>query len=73
MSVESTRLMPPDFQPGLLTRMRVWRAHGRLHHVIRAELLRHGRLGQAMDCAHCDRRWIVRRTEYARVLREARQ
>jgi hypothetical protein len=68
-----TDVMPPDFAPGLATRLRVWRAHGRLHHIIREELLRHGEIGEAVDCAHCHRRWILRQTEYATYLREARR
>jgi hypothetical protein len=66
-----SELMPPDFRPGLLTRLRLWRAHGRLHQIIRATLLSDGRVGQAMDCAHCHRRWILGRTQYATYLREA--
>jgi hypothetical protein len=65
--------MPPDFTPGLGTRLRVLPAHARLHHAIRRALLRHGEVGQSMDCAHCHRRWILRRTEYATYLREARR
>jgi hypothetical protein len=74
MSVETDAgAMPPDFRPGLATRLRVLRAHARLHRMLRRDLLRHGEIGQAMDCAHCRRRWILRRTEYATYLREARQ
>ena len=68
-----TDVMPPDFAPGLWTRLRVWGAHGRLHDALRAGLRRHGEVGDTVDCAHCDRRWILRRTEYATYLREARQ
>ncbi len=68
-----TDLMPPDFTPGLLTRLRVWQAHGRLHHILRGDLLRHGEVGESVECAHCDRRWILRRTQYAPYLREARR
>lgn len=71
--MQDTELMPPDFTPGLLTRLRLWRAHGRLHHIIRGDLLRDGEIGQTMDCAHCDRRWILGQTEYATYLREARR
>jgi hypothetical protein len=69
----ASETMPSDFKPGLATRLRVLRAHARLHHIIRKDLLRHGEVGQAMDCAHCHRRWILRRTAYATYLREARQ
>jgi hypothetical protein len=71
--VIDTDVMPPDFTPGLLTRLRVWRAHGRLHHIIRGKLLHHGEVGETADCAHCDRRWILRQTEYATCLREVRR
>ena len=68
-----TEEMPLDFQPGWMTRLRLWRAHERLHHVIRADLLRQGVIGQSMDCAHCDRGWIVRQAQYATYLREVRR
>jgi hypothetical protein len=69
----ATELMPLDFKPGWMTRLRTWRAHERLHHIIREDLLRQGVIGQSMDCAHCDRRWIARRGPYATYLREARR
>ena len=69
----AAELMPLDFKPGLMTRLRTWRAHERLHHVIRGDLLRQGVIGQSMDCAHCDRRWIVRQAQYATYLREVRK
>jgi hypothetical protein len=65
--------MPPDFRPGFSTRLRVLLAHARLHHILRRDLLHNGEVGQARDCAHCRRRWILRRTHYATYLREARQ
>jgi hypothetical protein len=65
--------MPPDFRPGLSTRLRVLLAHARLHHILRRDLLRDGEVGQTLDCAHCHRRWILRQTQYATYLREARQ
>jgi hypothetical protein len=67
-----TELRRLDFTPGRVTRLRMWRAHARLHQKIRANLLRQGEVGEAVDCAHCHRCWILRRTEYARYLREAR-
>lgn len=69
----ATELMPLDFEPGWMTRLHLWRAHGRLHRVIREDLLRDGAVGQFMDCAHCDKRWIVRQGPYATYLREARR
>jgi hypothetical protein len=71
MNVEAE--LPPDFRPGLSTRLRVLLAHARLHHILRRDLLRHGDVGQTLDCAHCRRRWILRRTQFSTYLREARQ
>jgi hypothetical protein len=65
-------LQPLDFVPGWLTRLRLWRAHGRLHRIIRTNLVHHGEVGAFADCAHCHRRWIVRQGAYATCLREAR-
>jgi hypothetical protein len=68
-----TDLSGLDFTPGWLTRLRTWRAHARLHQVIRSDLLRNGEVGESMDCAHCHRRWFLRRTQFASYLREARR
>jgi hypothetical protein len=68
-----TELMPPDFEPGLLTRLSLWRAHRRLHDILRGSLLDDGEIGETVGCAHCDRRWILRQTEYATYLQEARR
>jgi hypothetical protein len=68
-----TELMPPDFKPKWTTRLRLWRAHQRLHHVIREDLIRQAVNGQSMDCAHCNLGWIVRRAEHVTYLRELRR
>jgi hypothetical protein len=65
--------MPPDFKPKWMTRLRLWRAHGRLHHALRENLSRQGVIGQSMDCAHCNLRWIVRQAPHTTYLREVRR
>jgi hypothetical protein len=64
---------PPDFEPGLLTRVSVWPAHQRLHGILRTDLLRNGDIGETILCAHCERGWIVRQTQYGAYLRETRR
>jgi hypothetical protein len=68
-----TQVMPPDFKPKWTTRLRLWRAHRRLHRLIRGDLMRQGADGRSVDCAHCNLGWIVRQTQYATYLREVRR
>jgi hypothetical protein len=68
-----TELMPPDFEPRWTTRLRLWRAHKRLHQSIRRDLISQGVSGQSMDCAHCNLGWIVRQAPHVTYLREVRR